>query len=82
MKTLLVTLEEEYAKFRESGFSSIRSEFKGFSCTLGRHISVTTSAGKSFHGRAVDVDRNGALVVKLDNDKEMTFLSGDVTLVR
>ena len=37
---------------------------------------------KKFHGKAVDIGENGGLRVKLDDGKEETFLSGDVTFMR
>lgn len=82
VKALLRALEKEYIKFKEDGFSAIRNELKSYSCTLGRYVSVTASGKRKFHGKAVNIDKNGALVVRLDSGKEETFLSGDVTLIR
>jgi len=82
IRILLKTLESEYLKFKKDGFSSIRKELKSYSCTLGRHVSITTSAKKKFHGKAIDIDKNGALVLKLENASQKSFLSGDVTLLR
>jgi len=82
VKVLFETLEKEYTKFKEHGFSSIRSELKSYSCALGRHITIATGAKKKFHGKAVNINENGALVVKLDNGSQKTFLSGDVSLIR
>ncbi|MGB2706428.1 MAG: biotin--[acetyl-CoA-carboxylase] ligase [Candidatus Omnitrophota bacterium] len=82
VKILLKALDAEYAKFKEDGFSPVRNELKSYSCVLGRYVSVTASGGKKSSGKAVDIDENGALVVKLDDGSRKTFLSGDVTLVR
>jgi len=81
-KTLLLSLEEEYVKFKKKGFSPLRNELKSYSCTIGRHISVATSAGKKIRGKAIDINKNGSLLVKMDSGKKVTFLSGDVTLLR
>ena len=82
IKILLTELENEYAKFRENGFSSIRNDWKSLSCTLERYVSVATGAKKKFYGKAIDVDEKGALIVRSDSGEERTFLSGDVTLIR
>ena len=83
VKILLEMLEKEYMKFKKDGFSTIRNELKSYSCALGRYVSVTTSGGRRrFHGKAVDINENGGLVVKLEDGSQKTFLSGDVVLVR
>lgn len=82
IKILLKMLEKEYVKFGENGFPTIRSELKSYSCTLSREVTVATSGKRKFHGKAIDINDNGALVVKLDNGTQKTFLSGDVTLIR
>jgi len=82
VKILLQSLEDEYVKFKENGFSVIRKELKSFSCTLGREVSVSSAANGSFKGKAVDIDENGTLIVELANGSRKTFVSGDVTLLR
>jgi BirA family biotin operon repressor/biotin-[acetyl-CoA-carboxylase] ligase len=82
VKALLQALEGEYARFKKDGFSSVRREFKEYSCTLGKYVSITTSGKRKFHGQALDIDDHGALVIRLDNGLQETFVSGDVTLVR
>ena len=82
VKTILEELEKEYLKFKEKGFLPVRSELKSYSNTLGRHVSVTTSAKKKISGKAIDINENGALIVESQNGTFETILSGDVTLVR
>jgi len=82
IKALLNKLDAEYKKFKKDGFSQLRSELKSFSCTLGRYVEVIAANKKSICGKAVDIDKNGALVVELDNKSREVFLSGDVTLIR
>ncbi len=81
-RELLEGVEREYIKFKNNGFEPTRSEFKGYSCTLGREVSVTGSAGKKIHGKAVDIDKDGALIIKTTTGAQERILSGDVTLVR
>jgi BirA family biotin operon repressor/biotin-[acetyl-CoA-carboxylase] ligase len=80
VKILFEALEKEYMRFKQGGFSGIRSDLKSYSCVLGRHVTIATGTKKKFHGKAVDIDENGALLVKLANGSRKTFLSGDVTL--
>ena len=82
VRALLGALDCEYLKFKKSGFSAMRNELKSYSCTLGRYVTISTSAGKKIQGKAFDIDKNGALVIKLDNGSKQLFLSGDVTLLR
>ena len=82
VRALLRELESEYTKFKKEGFSPVRSELKRYSCTLGRHVGVTTSGRRKIEGKAIDIDESGALVVKLENGSTKTFLSGDITLIR
>jgi len=82
VKILLREIEAEYVKFKKNGFISLRNELKSYSCVLGRHVSVTVSGGTKFSGKAIDIDRNGALVIKMDDGSRKTFLSGEVTLLR
>ncbi|MBN1354520.1 MAG: biotin--[acetyl-CoA-carboxylase] ligase [Candidatus Omnitrophica bacterium] len=82
VKIFLKTLEDEYAGFSKNGFPPVREALKSYSCTLGRQVSVTKSGKERFCGKAVDIDKNGGLVVELADGQEETFLSGDVTLIR
>jgi BirA family biotin operon repressor/biotin-[acetyl-CoA-carboxylase] ligase len=81
-RALLEELEREYVKFRNDGFAALVNELKSLSCTIGRHVTVSASSGRKHSGKAVDIDKNGALVVRLEDGELMSFLSGDVTLVR
>jgi len=82
VKILLKELETEYMKFKKNGFEAVKSELRSYSCALGRHVSVTASGGKKISGKAVDINENGALVIKMNDGSRRAFLSGDVTLVR
>ena len=82
VKTLIKSLEKEYIKFKGGDFLKIRNELKSYSCTFGRHVTVTTAHKGKVKGKAIGIDKSGALLVKLDNGSKETFLSGDVKLVR
>lgn len=82
IKEVLIALEKEYMKFKDGGFSSIRGDLKSFSCTLGRHVNIMTGKRKKIEGKAVDIDKDGALVVALAGGKRERILSGDVRIER
>ncbi|NQT22777.1 MAG: biotin--[acetyl-CoA-carboxylase] ligase [Candidatus Omnitrophica bacterium] len=81
VRKLLFNLEKEYTIFRKEGFSNIRDKIKTLSATLGRRIKVTT-ADKIYEGEAIDIDEQGALILRLDTGIMKRILSGDVALLR
>lgn len=81
IKALLEGLDAEYAIFKKQGFTSIGKELKSLSCTLGREVKVMTSGKRSVRGKAVRINKDGALVVRREG-KDVVILSGDVSMVR
>jgi len=80
-KLLLEELDRHYLSFKEQGFGPILDEWRNFSATLGRRVKVDF---KNYHieGQAMDVDDNGALLVRLDNGFTERISAGDVALMR
>ena len=73
---VLEGLDIEYQRI-QAGVSPIE-EWKEKLVTLGRRITVRDSY-REHTGEAVDVDDNGNLVMRLDDDSYITLHSGDVT---
>ena len=48
--------------------------------TLGQSVTVTQSNGNQLHGVAVDVDREGALLLQVDNGRIVPLIAGEVTV--
>ena len=65
--------------YQSASVSSLIDEYKRYSLVLGKHIDFSAD-GKSFKGIAKDINNDGNLVVLLDNGKEMTLNSGEVSL--
>ncbi len=65
--------------YQSSSIYSVIDEYKSYSLVLGKNI-VFSAEGKSFNGIAKDINNDGNLVVILDNGKEMTLNSGEVSL--
>lgn len=75
----LKEFEQCYERFKEGEFGGLLSEWRSMTSFLGKKVEVVSFAEK-FRGVAVDVDENGALIVKLENGAERKIVSGDVTV--
>jgi BirA family biotin operon repressor/biotin-[acetyl-CoA-carboxylase] ligase len=76
----LTGLEEWLDRHAEEGFGAIRAAWRERSVTLGRQVSVRAD-GREVVGTAVDLDEDGALLVR-DAAGLQRILAGDVTLLR
>lgn len=79
-KRILESLEKYYTRARED-FASVITEWRNLSDTLGSRVKVTAH-GEALEGQALDVDENGALILRLDSGFNKHIFSGDVELVR
>lgn len=62
----------------ESGeYETIVREWKSLSITLNRRVHVKTLR-KTFKGEAIDIDQNGALVIRKDNGDIEKVIAGDL----
>ena len=78
-KKILENLEYYVSLFKKEGFNKIRDEWHHYSATIGHHVKIQSHEGK-IEGQALDVDNDGALVVRLDTGFQKRILSGDVTI--
>ncbi len=76
LQRLLGRLERNYLKLKKEGFGWLLERWRTFSDTLGRKVKVQTSEG-IFWGEALDIDSNGALVLRLANGKKKKIFAGD-----
>jgi BirA family biotin operon repressor/biotin-[acetyl-CoA-carboxylase] ligase len=75
---LLEELESLYGGFRNFGFEPIRERWKAFDSTIGSWVKV--SGEEEMEGKAVDIDRDGALVLKSKEGDIRRIIAGDVSL--
>jgi BirA family biotin operon repressor/biotin-[acetyl-CoA-carboxylase] ligase len=75
---VLEGLEELYLLVKTEGFDTVLSAWRQESITLGRMVNVI-APDKSFMGKAVDIDGDGALLVQTDQGIERV-LAGDVSI--
>jgi BirA family transcriptional regulator, biotin operon repressor / biotin---[acetyl-CoA-carboxylase] ligase len=76
VQSLLETLEEDYIKFKEEGFTPILWSWRRYSDTLGRPVEVTYQ-NEIIRGVARDVDEDGSLLVKTADGSIRKIVSGD-----
>lgn len=75
---ILERLEELYLSVRTSGFASVLSAWRQESITLNQLVTVI-APDKTFIGKALDIDSEGALLVETDTGIERV-LAGDVSI--
>lgn len=76
LASILKEFEKRYEMLSQGEFDAVIREWKNFSSTIGRRVKIITLRSQ-FEGEAVDVDVNGALVVKKDNGKIERVIAGD-----
>ena len=75
--TLLEHLEEWLSLHETEGFGPIRDRWRELSSTLGHRVRVE-GEGEPFEGDAVDLDADGALLVRLPAGHLVRVVAGDV----
>jgi BirA family biotin operon repressor/biotin-[acetyl-CoA-carboxylase] ligase len=76
---LLDRMESLYLKSQHEGFRPILAAWKRLSSTLGAEV-IVSSPGKEIEGTAVDIDRNGALLIRKSDGELVRVVAGDVSL--
>ncbi len=79
LEAILKSLETAYGNYRQKGFVDFRASYSE-RCVLRNHPVTLNDFGKTVHGEFVDVDAQGALVLRLADGSVQNFFAGDVTL--
>jgi len=77
---LLNHLDQEYRSFLNKGISPTIDQWNLNSDMFGKYISLTQGA-QTFFGTAMKLDKEGQLVILIDNGEKIAFASGEVTLM-
>ena len=77
LRSILSELEEIYLNLEREGSHMIIKAWKDLSATLGRNVTVSMNE-MSFEGKAIDIDYDGALLVKLPDGNIKRIVAGDV----
>lgn len=78
LSAILCELENVYMLVKDSGFAPVLAAWRKESITLGQEVSVS-GFENSFTGKAIDIDADGALLVKTTQGIERV-LAGDVSI--
>ena len=75
---LLKNIESYYGLFAEEKFKPILDEWRRLAKFLGTYVEVRDDS-ETVEGLAVDIDQNGALIIRLKDQTTRTVTSGDLT---
>jgi BirA family biotin operon repressor/biotin-[acetyl-CoA-carboxylase] ligase len=78
-RVLLEHLENLYELLTKEGFSPVLREWKDYADFLGRQV-IIISLTEKIHGLALDVDNDGALIIRLADGSVRRVFVGDVSL--
>ena len=79
LQCLLAEFETLYNEFLVSGFGTIRQKWKTLDNTIGSRVKVSAGA-EEIEGEALDIDREGFLLVRTKDGDVKRIISGDVSL--
>ena len=77
LQELLRRIEENYFILENRGSQEIINKWRNFSLTLGKRIKVYCQ-NKRIEGQAIDIDRDGTLLIRKDSGILQKVSSGDV----
>ena len=79
LKELLEKMEKVYERYLEAGFAPLLEQWKRYAGFLGRKVLIVDRQG-TLKGLALDVDLDGALILKLDDQTTKRVVTGDLLL--
>ncbi len=80
IREALHQLEYYYILLKEKGFSPVIEKMRDISSVLGRQV-IASFNGKKIIGQAVDVDIDGALLIRIDSGFQVRVLAGNVSIL-
>lgn len=81
LRSLLEETEYYYGMFKERKFDTILKEWRKLARFLGSYVEIVSGKEK-IEGLAADIDRDGALLVKLKDQTTRKVSSGDITIIQ
>jgi BirA family transcriptional regulator, biotin operon repressor / biotin---[acetyl-CoA-carboxylase] ligase len=76
VQKFLLNLEKQYRQFTDGKFPDILNEWRFLSKTIGSKVEVRTR-GKTIHGDAVGINKDGILILELDDGSLRKIISGE-----
>jgi len=80
-REILKQIDSFYSLFQKEGFSPIVKKWKHLSSTLGKRVKVT-SQNKQVEGEALDIDKDGSLLIRKDSGFIEKIYAGDLARLR
>lgn len=80
LHAILESFERRYFDWQENGFGAIRTEWKSKNCTLENIVSVRDNDQEIFHGKAINIDDYGCLLVCNENGITRKFDFGEISI--
>jgi BirA family biotin operon repressor/biotin-[acetyl-CoA-carboxylase] ligase len=77
LQELLRRMESNYFLLTDKGSQAIIDKWRNFTVTLGKRVKVYCQ-DKHIEGQAVDIDRDGGLLIRKDSGVIQKVMSGDV----
>jgi len=81
LRTLLNETDYYYDMFKKEEFGTILKEWRHFASFLGSYVKVVSHKEK-IEGWAIDIDGDGALMVKLRDETMRKVTAGDIVIIR
>ena len=76
-KGIMKEFSKLYSQYERNNYNNIIAEWKRYSHTLGRKIKAKTM-NKTYTGKAIGVDEDCNLILKLNNGKIQKIIEGDI----
>ena len=80
MRGYLKRYEEYYENCKRTGFEPFRKRWREHTDIIGHQI-IVEADGKKYVGEVLDINKDGALILKDSNGESHRILSGDVTVL-
>jgi BirA family biotin operon repressor/biotin-[acetyl-CoA-carboxylase] ligase len=81
LRELLQRFESNYSVFKKKGPQQILDKWRRFTTTIGSRVKIV-SHRHHVEGQAMDIDKDGGLLIRQDTGIIEKFLAGDVMIVR
>lgn len=79
-KEILISIEKEYILFQREGFKAVIDKWIKFSATLGHRVRAQFHK-EDIEGQAVDIDDDGALLIRRDSGFVQRITAGDIVKI-
>ncbi|MDY6863279.1 MAG: biotin--[acetyl-CoA-carboxylase] ligase [Thermodesulfobacteriota bacterium] len=73
----LFQLEKEYEELKRKKVEELRKSWCDYSCVLGKNVTIE-SFGTIYYGKALNIDKEGSLIIQNKEGQLERILSGDV----